>query len=694
MASYSWFSSRVATKKLGAGPVPPDVREFWSIKAEAQEADNECWEALLNAKSREEKDKATAAKDAKDVRLAERCLGVAQRHPDTVGGLSALLFASTRAPKTDAGKEAKRQLAGQIGTAEIGNLAEAFDRGAVGNLRPLEGLAPALFVRARQSPDHPKAARLLAAICGMTQPDEDAEPPAIYAETAGLIADKYASSPEIHYFCEGLRDGARWTPPYERHLRAILQVNQDRNVRCAAQFALAALVQSTSEDRQTEAETLFKQFLAEFDGKHDYPAKVFEEHYRFEAQRQLDELRSRSLGMPAPEIAGVDLFDKPMKLSEYRGRVVLMNFWATWCFPCMKFIPHEVELAKTFEGQPFQIVGVNSDSDIPTACDAVAKTKISWRSFRDIVDGKPTISHQWRVVGYPTFYLIDHHGTIRKRWIGYPPPDELMHMTRVLVDAARRNVLSDAMQPVVAALSLPAAKAKPVGTPAPVTPTTGSGFVEKEYRSQDGSESKYVVFVPRTYDGAGPFPAILFLHGSGSRGSDGQLAIKYGLAKAIRAKSEDFPFIAIFPQAREGEDWTADNAGGKRALAILDQVQKDYRIDTDRVSLTGVSMGGQGTWSLAIADPKRWAAIVPICHGGDTKSAARLKDIPCWCFHGDADKMIPAQQSREMVKAIKDSGGRPLYQELVGVGHDESPDRAYGLPDLFEWMLLQNRGKR
>lgn len=102
-------------------------------------------------------------------------------------------------------------------------------------------------------------------------------------------------------------------------------------------------------------------------------------------------------------------------------------------------------------------------------------------------------------------------------------------------------------------------------------------------------------------------------------------------------------------------------------------------------------MGGQGTWSLAAADPKRWAAIVPICHGGDAKSAARLKDIPCWCFHGDADKVIPVRQSREMVEAIKDAGGRPLYQEFIGIGHDESADHTYALPDLYEWLLLQNR---
>src|SRR5438876_3546818 len=99
----------------------------------------------------------------------------------------------------------------------------------------------------------------------------------------------------------------------------------------------------------------------------------------------------------------------------------------------------------------------------------------------------------------------------------------------------------------------------------------------------------------------------------------------------------------------------------------MNQVQSDFRIGADRISLTGLSMGGEGTWSLAAADPGRWAAIVPICHGGNTKTAARLKGVPCWCFHGDADKVIPVQRSREMVQAIAEAGGQPLYEELSGV---------------------------
>ncbi len=203
-----------------------------------------------------------------------------------------------------------------------------------------------------------------------------------------------------------------------------------------------------------------------------------------------------------------------------------------------------------------------------------------------------------------------------------------------------------------------------------------------------------MVFVPRDYTGDKTVPAILFLHGAGRRGTDGRSQTASGLAKAIREKNENFPFLAIFPQAREDENWRPGSAGGKLALAILEQVQSEYRIDPDRITLTGVSMGGQGTWSLAAAEPDRWSAIVPICHGWRPDQASRLKAVPCWCFHGDADEMIPPSQSREMVRAIQEAGGKPLYQEFPGVDHNHSADHAYAIPELFEWLLLQNRARR
>jgi poly(3-hydroxybutyrate) depolymerase/thiol-disulfide isomerase/thioredoxin len=478
-------------------------------------------------------------------------------------------------------------------------------------------------------------------------------------------------------------------------LRAIIGVNRDRAVRCEATFALAALVQAAAEDRQAEAERLFEQFCAEFDGKRSYRFQGIEQMLNSLARDQLKELRFRTVGKAAPEIIGVDLDGRPMSLSQYRGRVVLLSFWGTWCFPCMKLIPHERDLAARFAGQPFEIIGVNCDRDLAKAADAVARTGMTWRSFRNEAANARAITSEWKVLGYPTLYLIDHHGKIRKRWIGGPTIDELARTTALLVDAARRELEPDAVATLLTMLPRSVApERRPVATAMSATRNPGTGFLDKVYREADGSAAKYVVFVPGNYDGTTAFPAILFLHGAGKRGSDGRSHLKTGLAKAIRERNEDFPFLVVFPQARQDDDWTAGSPGGRRALAILAQVQAEYRMDRDRVALSGLSMGGAGTWSLASADPDRWSAIVPICHGGKTSVAARLKDVPCWCFHGDADRVIPVEQSREMVRAIQQAGGRPLYQELAGVDHDGCADRVYAMPELFEWLLLQKRAQR
>jgi predicted peptidase len=212
---------------------------------------------------------------------------------------------------------------------------------------------------------------------------------------------------------------------------------------------------------------------------------------------------------------------------------------------------------------------------------------------------------------------------------------------------------------------------------------TKTGFVHKIHKGPDG-EAKYVVFVPSDYDGAKAFPVILFLHGSGSTGDDGQKQIKGGLAKRIRDQKEKFPFITVFPQAHQ-KGWGA-NKSGKSAIAILDEVEKHYKTDKKRVYLTGLSMGGYGTWTLAAAYPDRWAAMAPICGGGDPKTAEKIKNIPCWCFHGDADPTVNVDKSRVMIKALKAAGADPKYTEYPGVGHN-SWDQAYATGELYTWFL-------
>ncbi len=222
-----------------------------------------------------------------------------------------------------------------------------------------------------------------------------------------------------------------------------------------------------------------------------------------------------------------------------------------------------------------------------------------------------------------------------------------------------------------------------------------TGFLNREFTNGDGSKSKYVLFIPHDYSGDKKLPLILFLHGAGETGHDGQKQVQVGLGPAIKKREKAFPFIAIFPQASSGETpvrkrWWAESPDGKRALAILNQTMQEYTVDTDRIYLTGLSMGGFGTWNMAATMPEKWAAIVPICGGGNPETAKRFNDLPCWCFHGDADRAVDVDRSRDMITALKQAGGTPKYTEYPGVGHN-SWDKAYGTPDLYTWLLAQKR---
>jgi predicted peptidase len=198
-----------------------------------------------------------------------------------------------------------------------------------------------------------------------------------------------------------------------------------------------------------------------------------------------------------------------------------------------------------------------------------------------------------------------------------------------------------------------------------------------------------VLFVPHDYKPDKAYPLILFLHGAGETGSDGKKQVNVGLGPAVRKQEKTFPCLVIFPQSQK-RTWRADTGDAKRALDILAEIEKEYNIDSKRVYLTGLSMGGYGTWSLATSQPEKWAAIVPICGGGDPKSADKIKDIPCWCFHGDKDNAVPVARSRQMIEALKKAGAKPKYTEYPGVGHN-SWDKAYGTKELYVWLLEQHK---
>jgi predicted peptidase len=221
------------------------------------------------------------------------------------------------------------------------------------------------------------------------------------------------------------------------------------------------------------------------------------------------------------------------------------------------------------------------------------------------------------------------------------------------------------------------------------------GFLHREFTA-NGQTVKYALFVPQSYRPEAPVPVILFLHGSGEAGTDGDRQTRVGLGEYIRKHEADFPYLVVMPQAQrlpEGllnvaRTWWPGQPDCDRALAILAAVQREYRTDPKRVYLTGNSMGGFGTWALAAAEPSRWAAIVPVCGGGDPATAAKLKDVPCWAFHGERDMSVPVQFSRTMVEAVCRAGGSPKYTEYPGVGHN-SWEKAYATEELYSWLLQQ-----
>jgi pimeloyl-ACP methyl ester carboxylesterase len=204
----------------------------------------------------------------------------------------------------------------------------------------------------------------------------------------------------------------------------------------------------------------------------------------------------------------------------------------------------------------------------------------------------------------------------------------------------------------------------------------------------EAGERKYSVFLPNGYDGKRTFPVALFLHGSGERGNDGIMGAQVGLGAAIYNNPDDYPLIAVFPQAEK--TWKAGSDDARAALAALDDVLGAYKADRNRVILTGLSMGGSGSWSIAAADPERFAAVVPICGQGQEENAPLLKALPVWAFVGDDDSAKTVLNTRKMIEALRDAGGAARETEYRGVGHN-SWDRAYNDPALIGWMLARSR---
>jgi predicted peptidase len=201
---------------------------------------------------------------------------------------------------------------------------------------------------------------------------------------------------------------------------------------------------------------------------------------------------------------------------------------------------------------------------------------------------------------------------------------------------------------------------------------------------------KYLLYLPKGYGGKKDqkWPLMLFLHGAGERGDDTNLVKKHGPPKLID-QGKEFPFIIVSPQCPLNSWWPEQVDA---LTALLDEVQAKYAVDPDRVYLTGLSMGGFGSWTLATRYPKRFAAVAPICGGGDRYLASRLRDVPVWAFHGGKDPVVPVQASKDMVEALKKAGGDVQLTIYPEAQHD-SWTETYNNPKLYEWFLSHRRGQ-
>jgi predicted peptidase len=196
---------------------------------------------------------------------------------------------------------------------------------------------------------------------------------------------------------------------------------------------------------------------------------------------------------------------------------------------------------------------------------------------------------------------------------------------------------------------------------------------------------EYLAYLPDGYaDTSKNFPLLIFLHGSGERGNDLEKVKVHGVPKHIEM-GEKFPFIVIAPQCKPKQWWK-----GNELVALLDHLESKYRVDKSRIYVTGLSMGGFGTWSMALEAPNRIAAIIPVCGGGLPHRICEVGGVPVWAFHGDQDVVVPLSESQRMIDASKKCGIEAILTIYEGVNHN-SWDATYANPEIYEWLLKHKR---
>jgi predicted peptidase len=209
-------------------------------------------------------------------------------------------------------------------------------------------------------------------------------------------------------------------------------------------------------------------------------------------------------------------------------------------------------------------------------------------------------------------------------------------------------------------------------------------IAQSDIRKKMPSLYKYLCYLPDNYDSIRnkKWPLIIYLHGKSVCGNDLNKLKRYGIPFYID-RGMQFKAVVVSPQCPAGRNWTSENW----FQSLYNEITEKYHIDTNRIYLTGMSMGGFGAWDLAIKYPRRFAAVVPLCGGGKPQLVCAIKDVPIWVFHGNMDEIVPLKRSEEMVEALKKCGGDPMFTVLKGKGHDIH--RTYGDEKIYDWMYKQ-----
>lgn len=214
-------------------------------------------------------------------------------------------------------------------------------------------------------------------------------------------------------------------------------------------------------------------------------------------------------------------------------------------------------------------------------------------------------------------------------------------------------------------------------------------YTKHKWESDTHYNFGYVKYLPKDFDENKKYPLVFFLHGAGERSDDPEACCEHGYMKRVRENGEDFPFIFIAPQCPDKKYWGCFT---ESLLAFLDYICETLPIDEDRTYLTGLSMGGTGTWMLAMAAPERFAAIAPICGSGICWNGRIISQIPTYIYHGDCDDTVPLSESITMLSAVNGWDGKAQIKICYGMGHN-AWDVAYAGDELINWFFAHKREK-